>query len=156
MTRYATGTSVSINQTQMEIKSLLLKYGASGFMLAENDEGHAVVGFQFNNRMYRINVVLPDIMDPDIGFSPKGKQRPPVQAEKAWKQACRSVWRAVRMYIYAKLEAVEIGITSLEEAFLADTMLSDGKRLAERAVPALEQEYATGKPVALLPGGFGD
>ncbi len=150
MNRYAAGTSVSIDQTQMEIKSLLMRYGASDFMFAESKNGNAVIGFRYDGRMYRINVSLPATDDPVIGFSPNGRQRTGAQTKKFWKQACRSVWRAVRMYIYARLEAVEIGITTMEEAFLADTMLSDGVRMAERAAVALEKEYASGKPFALL------
>ena len=52
-------------------------------------------------------------------------------------QAERQRWRALAMVIQAKLEAVSAGITTLEDEFLAWTVLADGRTVAEWAQPQI-------------------
>lgn len=56
----------------------------------------------------------------------------------------------------AKLEAVESGITSFEAEFLAHIVLPDGSTVAQNAIPAVAEAYATGRVRALLPPSGGD
>lgn len=42
-----------------------------------------------------------------------------VSGEKEWEQACRQAWRALALVIKAKLEAVDAGIVTFEEEFMA-------------------------------------
>ncbi len=51
----------------------------------------------------------------------------------------------------AKLEAVESGITTFEEEFLAHLVLPDGSRVADHALPAVAESYRTGRVAGLLP-----
>jgi hypothetical protein len=72
---------------------------------------------------------------------------------KASKFACRARWRALALVIKAKLEAVESGITTFEEEFLAHIVLPDGTTLGQWAAPRLAHVYDTGAMPPMLPGG---
>ena len=60
-------------------------------------------------------------------------------------------WRALWLVIKAKLEAIDIGITTIEEAFLAETILPDRSTVAETMLPQIESAYSTGTMPPLLP-----
>jgi hypothetical protein len=66
-------------------------------------------------------------------------------------QQHNSRWRALLLVVKAKLEAVDIGIMTVEDAFLADTVLPDRQTVAEYMAPQIESAYATGKMPPLLP-----
>jgi hypothetical protein len=71
--------------------------------------------------------------------------------DAAWEQACRQRWRALALVVKAKLEAVECGISTFEEEFLAWMMLPDGSTVGDRMLPQLETAYRTGQMPPLLP-----
>jgi hypothetical protein len=58
MTRYAKTTIVSADQTLLEIKKLLERYGAPGFAFAEEGQQAAVV-FVFHDRRFQMPITLP-------------------------------------------------------------------------------------------------
>jgi hypothetical protein len=66
---------------------------------------------------------LPDRTKKAFTHMETGKRRTETQAQRAWEQAVRQRWRALVLVIKAKLEAVESGITSFEDEFLAHTVL---------------------------------
>lgn len=102
----------------------------------------------------RFLLPLPSKEDPAIKFSHNGKhERNRVQLETAWEQACRQRWRALNLAIMAKLEAVESGITTFEEEFLAHLVLPNGRTVGQWAVPAVTKGLADGKMPPLLPSG---
>ena len=54
----------------------------------------------------------------------------------------------------AKLEAVEVGIATFDEEFLAHIVLPNGQQVGEWMVPQIEHAYLEGKmPTALLGAG---
>ena len=81
--------------------------------------------------------------------------RTPDAALKEWEQAVRQRWRALALVIKAKLESVESGIETTEQAFLANVVvMADGFTVYERIKQPIALEYQTGKPSAsagLLP-----
>ena len=56
------------------------------------------------------------------------------------------------MIIKAKLEAVESGITSIEQEFLPYIVLADGRTVSQFILPQIAQVYETGRMPKLLPG----
>jgi hypothetical protein len=66
-------------------------------------------------------------------------------------QACRQRWRALALVIKAKLEAVESGITTFEDEFLAHIVMPDGKRVADHVKPTIARVYDGGQMLPLLP-----
>ncbi len=67
---YAKDTSVSVEKSQSELKSMLTRYGAGKTMLAEDhDSGEAVVQFVANDRLIRFRLSLPQRSDKKFWFT---------------------------------------------------------------------------------------
>jgi hypothetical protein len=152
--RYAQDTNVSVEASRNEIERTLIRYGATSFGYLTEPKS-ARVAFALNGRHIRFHLPLP-ARDADefvfATFGARGKQpRGERAALNAWEQACRQRWRALLLIIKAKLEAVAAGITTVEDEFLAHTVLPDGRTVGEWTKPQLEQAYLTGKmPTSLM------
>ena len=149
--RFASETSVSRAQSLDEIERTLTRYGADGF--AYGWEGSkAMVQFQAFGRRVRFLIDMPDRNDPEFTHTPsRGTERSPEAAVKAWEQAQRQRWRALALVVKAKLEAVETGITTFEEEFMAHIVLPNGRTVGQEALPMIAKTYETGKMQPLLP-----
>jgi hypothetical protein len=132
MTRFAANTSVPIERTRHEVEQTLKRYGATafGYMAAK---GKAVILFESNQRKIKITVPLPNCENN--------------QEQKIARQS----WRALLLVIKAKLESVESGIETLEEAFFANIVMPDGMTVYEKAREHVALSYQSGKVQALLP-----
>lgn len=151
MTRYAESTSVAADRSRAEIERTLARYGATAFGYGWSGD-RAMVEFAMAGRRVRFILPMPDRADPDFTLTPTGRDRSSSQAEAAWEQATRQRWRALSLVVKAKLEAVETGITSFEEEFLAHIVLPNGETVGQWAVPQVAQAYELGTMPALMPG----
>ena len=139
MGRYAKGTEVSAAKSRAEIERTLARYGATKFAYA-TEEGRAAIGFVMCDRRVRFDLPLPCRSAREFTHTPdKGLERSPLQAEKAWEQACREQWRALALGIKAKLAFVESGITVFEKEFLSQLVLPNGETVGNAVIPQLEQ-----------------
>lgn len=120
---YASDTTVPVDRSKADIEKLLGRYGASKFFFGWNAD-RAVVGFSMLDRYVQFHLPLP--RQEDFFTTASGTRRGPAAATRAWEQAQRSAWRALLLCIKAKLESVESGIESFEEAFLSHIMIVDG------------------------------
>jgi len=151
MGTYASQTDVSSDRSRAEIERTLQRYGARSFMYGW-DEGRAVLGFVASDRQVRFVLPLPDRDDKVFTQTPaRGTRRTPAAAAEAYEQAVRQRWRALALVIKAKLEAVEAGIVTFDEEFLAHLVLPSGETVAQAALPAVVHAYATGQTPPLLP-----
>lgn len=150
MTIYAKTTNVSTDRSKSEIERNLMRYGASHFAYG-TDIKSAKIGFVYKGRNIRITLPLP--RPDDFQNTPSGrKRRNKEDMLFAWEQACRSKWRALNLIIIAKLEAIESGIASFENEFLAYTALPSGQTLGEVLTPKIDRIIESGKmPNLLLP-----
>lgn len=139
---YAKDTTVSVEASRAEIERILRRYKAEGFYYA-SEADRAMIAFRMAGRMVRFTIKLPDRNDRAFTIHSRGA-RAPDAAEKLWEQACRQKWRALALVIKAKLEAVEAGITTVEDEFLAATLLADGRTYGEHAKAELDRIYAEG------------
>jgi hypothetical protein len=131
---YANKTVVPATQSRIEIERTLARYGATGFAYG-TETGRAHIGFQTKDR--RIRFLLP--------------LTPPSQCTQAQaEQFERSRWRALLLSIKAKLEAVESGIETFDEAFLSHIVMPNGQTMAEHSLPYIKEAYSTGKMPPLL------
>jgi hypothetical protein len=157
VTTYAAKTTVSSEQSRSEIERTLTRYGATKFMYGWDEQG-AVIMFEAMARRIKFVLPLPNPQDEKFthyyrGTTYKTKHpRTAESAQKEYEQATRQRWRALALVIKAKLEAVESGITSFEDEFLAHTMLPDGTTVAQWARPQIAQVYELNTMPALLPG----
>lgn len=153
MTRYAEGTQVDETKSRAEIEKTLRRYGATEFMYATKD-GKAMIAFKARGRFIRFLLPLPGEFDDEFKYTPARRfLRTDKERLAAWEQACRQRWRALALLIKAQLEAVETGIVSFEDVFLAMTVLPTGQTMNEWAAPQIAEAYSSGcMPRSLMPG----
>jgi hypothetical protein len=132
MARFAANTSVPVERTRQEIEAVLQRYGASafGFMTSGN---RSIIAFEAKGRKIKISMTVASEAD-----DKSGKQR-------------RQKWRALLLVIKAKLESVDSGIETLEEAFYANIVLPDGQTIYEATRQRVAIAYDSGKVQRLLP-----
>lgn len=120
--RFASKTSVPVDRTRAEIERTLASYGATRFMHGwEGDQ--VALGFTIGDRTIRFMLVLPRPPAAACERAPRRGRRTPEAAARLWEQACRQRWRALLLVIRAKLEAAAVGISTIEDEFLAWTVL---------------------------------
>jgi len=151
MTRYAANTDVSSDRSRAEIEKTLTRYGADQFFYGWQTNA-ATIGFRMHGKRIQFVVPLPDRQADEFTLTPsRNWLRSNEKAEKAWEQAVRQKWRALALVVKAKLEAVESGITSFEDEFLAHIVLPNGQRVGEWLGPQVEKAYELGHMPPLLP-----
>jgi hypothetical protein len=147
---YAKATKVSSERSKVEVERILRRYGAEGFMYGW-DGDLAVVAFRIDDRTIKIRLPLPGRQD--FSITTTGRERSEPAQEKLWEQASRQRWRALVLIIKAKLEAIECGIATFEDEFLAYMVLPTGQTIGEISIPQLDAAYKNKKQLKLLPGG---
>ena len=127
-------TKVPIERTRAEIERTLSRFKATGFAYG-TEPGRAMIGFQTKER--RIKFVLPLVAERSM-------------TQKQVEQMARYRWRALFLTIKAKLEAIESGIETFDEAFMPHIVMPNGQTMAEHALPFVKEAYSTGKMPPLL------
>lgn len=151
MSRYAQNTDVTSDRSRNEIERTLQRYGADQFFYGWQ-EGGATLGFRMHSRRVQFILPLPDRNADEFRYTPsRGYERSQKDWDAAYEQAIRQKWRALALVVKAKLEAVESGITSFEEEFLAHIVLPNGQRVGAFMVPQIATAYQTGAMPPLLP-----
>ena len=138
MTRYASRTTVAPEKSRAEIETLLSRYGADQFMSGWEVQKRAMLAFRMRGRLLRIELPLP--------------QRGAYRYQGTYDQELRSRWRALLLVLKAKLEAVETGISTFDEEFLAHIQLPSGERVGDWLQPQVERAYLAGAMPSLLIG----
>ncbi len=147
---YAEGTTVPVEKTRADIERLLSRHGAAQLgIVTDAERGLAMVLFTLANRQIRMRVPLPRL--DDVRQSARRGSHDGHVAR--WEQLSRERWRAVLLLVRAKLELVELGLSTIEREFLADIALPDGQTVGEVLHPRLEEAYMTGRMPPMLPGG---
>ena len=108
-----------------------------------------MIGFTMYDR--QVKFVLPMPKFEDYRLTPTGRIRTENSQISEWEQACRLRWRALKLVIQAKLEAVECGISEFEDEFMANIVLPDGSTVGDFVRPQIRQAYLTGEPPKMLP-----
>lgn len=111
----------------------------------------AAVGFVMEGSQVRIILPMPQKTDKEFWETPTGRERTEAAAMKEWEQACRARYRALALVVKAKLEAVESGITTFEEEFMAHLVLPGGQTVGQRLLPNIGEAQRSGKLPPLLP-----
>jgi len=153
VSRFAAQTTVPVERSRAEIERILERYGAEKFVYGW-DRDDAVIAFVVRVdsgelRQVRFKLPLPDKADPEFTHHSRGR-RTETEIERRWEQAQRQRWRALVLVVKAKLEAVESGIATFEDEFLAYTMLPTGATVGEWLSPQLDEVYRDGVMPASL------
>lgn len=136
---FAEKTKVPVSQTRAEIERLLERRKAKQFGTATDyDRLKARIDFRLHDRVVRFVIELPDPKKLGTGIR--------------FEQAERQKWRALLLVVKAKLESVDNGIETFEEAFLANIVMPNDRTVSEIIRPQIGEAYKTGKmPLALAP-----
>ena len=127
-----------------------MRYGANAFMYGQED-GKAAVQFKFENKTVRFVIPMPDPAADKFRKTETGKLRAESARWKDYEQAVRQKWRVLDLVIKAKLEAVESGIVTFEEEFLANLVLPNGQTVSDKLLPELENALNGAEMPKLLP-----
>ncbi len=147
MGKYAQNTNVSSELSRLEIEKVLIRYGAENFAYATS-AGKALICFTMSGR--QVKFILPLPLKEAFNKTPTGRDRSENSKIEAWEQACRQSWRALKLVIQAKLEAVECGISVFEDEFMANIVLPGGDTVGEFMRPQIEEAYKLGTPPRML------
>jgi hypothetical protein len=150
MTRYAASTDVPTDRSRAEIERTLSRYGASHFMYGW-DRDRAVLGFVAHGRQVRFVLSLPDRDASEFTETETGRPRSESATATAYDRAVRQRWRVLALVVKAKLEAVESGLVTFEDEFLAHLVLPGGATVADTIRERIVEAYATGEVPPLLP-----
>lgn len=150
---YAKGTDVPVEKTEMEIKRLLIKHGATAIATGWQDN-LAVVMFEMHNRRIRFSISTPPLSQFAVVKlnATSTRRRSPSEQKTALEQAQREKWRTLFLLIKGKLEALESGATLFEQEFLSYTVLPNNQTVSEWLEPQLNEVYRSGKMPPMLPG----
>lgn len=152
---FAENTRVPVEKSRAEIEGLLKRYGADQFASGWSDTCARIM---FRAKQRHVRFVLPFPSKDDRAITHKKDRsgyllkRTESQIQDAYDQEMRRRWRALALVVKAKLEAVETGITTFEEEFMAHIVMPDGKTVAEHALPMIATAYQSGQMQNLLPG----
>jgi hypothetical protein len=153
--RYAAGTSVGAERSRAELERLLTRAGATQHLIgvdARNGFAFVVFGMSTDrgDRRVRVRIPLPNINDPKIAVDGRNHKRTDREREKMCDQIIRERWRVMVLLMKAKLEAIALGMSTLEREFLSDIFLPDGQTVGEAIEQQIADTYATGKMPPLL------
>ena len=143
---YAETTTVPFEKSIAEIIGAVRKAGAEQIGQFEGPDYYAVQ-FVLGDRLIRFHLPFPSL-DTMPTRSGNNVALTHVQRRDKLGQRKRQRGRALLLVIKAKLESVESGIETLEQAFLAHVVMADGKTVYERIAEPIALEYQSGRPGA--------
>jgi hypothetical protein len=154
MARYAENTTVTIERSQAEIQGLIQRYGARKFASGYDDDARlAVIQFEMTGRRVMFRLHLPDIDEDRFALDGRGRARSQTAWANAYDQECRRLWRSLLLVIKAKLESVESGVETFDEAFLPQIVIpGTGQTYSEYSLPQIAAVYERGELPPMLPG----
>lgn len=149
MSVYARNTKVSVSNSQGEIQSALRRYGVDSFGTMEKT-GSAAILFEIGRLGVRIEVPIPQRDEKQFTETATGRECSESAAFAKYEQAVRQRWRSLLLAIKAKLEAVDSGISTIQQEFMPFVVMPDGRVFGDHVLPQLEEIASTGKMPKLL------
>lgn len=145
---YAERTKVSVEKSKAEIEKMITRLGAERYATL-NEPGRQSIAFTIGNLSVRFDMPVPPVKEFETYDNGRGgrTKRTSKAMWTAWDQEVRRRWRALNLVIKAKLEAVETGITTFEQEFLAHIVTKGGKTIGERVIPNIEDHSTKSLPL---------
>lgn len=145
---YAENTKVPLEQSIAEIITMVRKAGAESVgQMHERDK--FVIVFALGERRMKFSVPLITNWEGPT----RARNGVDIDVKAKIEQANRQKGRALMLVVKAKLESVESGVETFEQAFLANIMLADAQTVYERMAEPIALEYRTGKVQPLMLSG---
>lgn len=114
-----------------ELEKLLLEHSVTVFGYERRDD-YAIVRFQMNDQKLRLVVKMPDWESDEYKLTPSRHEiRSITERRRLYWLDVAKTWKAMKNLIAAKLEGIEVGITTFEAEFGqfadAEALLGTGK-----------------------------
>ncbi len=148
--QFASGTTVSVEQTEMQIRKMLLAYGATGYVVG-NHQGVNMLAFSLAGYTIRFSFEQP--REVDYEHNSKGVRQSRQQIKEATEKAHRVMWRELHLNIKSKLVMVHSKFRTVEQEFMPDIVLPNNMTVYEYSRPELRRMLESGEMPQLLPGG---
>lgn len=148
MARYAEGTKVTVSRSIDEIRTTLLRAGASHYAYGEGPDD-AGVQFALDGLHYKFMVKRPTWDEIRERYGAPGRVDQAAAVENEWRRR----WRARLLWIKAQIEFAEVEPDAFAQAMLSFLVLPDGRTLGDWAEPQVRQMYAGGAMPPLLGAG---
>lgn len=148
MSKAYADTSVAVSRSQEQIRARLVATGARGVQFTE-DWMAGTIGFRFVKMKKHDDTEFPLMVNMTIHVWPNAKKRL-YASPREKEQRERQVWRALYWYLKSQFEAVDFGLRTLEDVFMSDIQMQDGRTIGDHVRGAL----ALGR--LALPAGVGE
>ena len=145
MANYAAGSEVPVGRSRQHLEQLLTAHGADGFAYGWSKTQDRIE-FVMQDRRIRFTLPRPDRAK--FLLTPSGLQRTDQQIQSALDGEDRRRWRALLLVVRAKIEAVEGGIATFDEEFLAFIVMPNDRTIGDVLVPQLTDGSITRKLLA--------
>lgn len=152
MGKFAEGTHSTVDASMGELRALLRRYKA-GAIAMYDDEKTIRLAFKMQERQVRFDVPLPDRSQQFKVAVNQFKSEMKPLTDSQYEQECRRRWRALVLVVKAKLESVESGIETFDEAFTSQLLLPSGQTVGQWLTPQIQKVYASNAMPPMLPGG---
>lgn len=150
MARYAEKTTVAPEKSRAEIEQTLIRYGADKFTYGY-EAARIYVAFQMDKRVVKIILPMPTREDEEYQVTWQQKE---AACQRKFDQAIRQRWRALFIVVKAKLESVESGIETFDEAFMPHIVIPSGENtgmtVGQAMIPDLARAIEGGEPPKLI------
>lgn len=137
-------TKVTVEKSQSEIRRLLLDYGAQRFLFGEEERGGVRwAGLEFVHDDHIVRMSVP-LKTPDERPLREKAQRAQTRTyeqirNEAFDQEARRVWRVLFWSLKARMVAVEEGLETFAQAFLAHLVdPASGATVWQALAPTME------------------
>ncbi len=147
--KFAQDTTVTQERTLAEIRTLLRKYHADGF-IAGDEPGRAVIGCRHAGRVYRFDLPMPDVEA--YRKTPTGIRRTDQAMVKAWQDECNRRFRALLATIKGRVIAIDEAISTFEQEFALEFVLPNNQTVRQHIVPQIMDPERADLMPPLLPG----
>ena len=132
-------TSTPVAKSQEDIRRILSRYGADGVQFSEDWKGMSLsIRFLYSIKEIQYSVLFKIPIPKANTESPTGRQRKGTQIEQLQEQLERGIWRAAFWAIKSRMEAVDFGIETFQEAFLSHFEVpGTDKQIGDILIPRL-------------------
>lgn len=133
-------SATPVAKSQEEIRRILSKYGADGCQFSEDWKTMVLIIrflYTISKTQHAVCFKVP-IPKAESRSGGGHRSRTSNQIQKLQEQYERGIWRAVFWAIKSRMEAVEFGIETFEEAFLSHFEIPEtGQQIGEVLIPKL-------------------
>lgn len=156
---YAAKTSVPLSQSLAEIEKTVRARGYVGFVNGVSDDAIVIAFASDEGRQVRFIVPIKAADDALLAamkaMASKASAKRPASIDDAWQMHRRQLGRALLLTIKAKLECIDAGIETFDDAFMSQLSLPGGGTVGQAVKTEIRQLYAGGAtPPRLLPAPY--